>query len=181
MSADIDTVWNALTVYFEKWPHEAPTTAEFSEWVRQGGSLLDRSCLPMHITASAWVVDPIRDVALVVFHRKLAKWIQPGGHADGDADLAGVALREAREETGIASLRLASAEVFDVGITPIAASSNSPEHCHLDVRFRFVADSREDVAESAETAGAMWVDFGQLEAFGCDAEILRMAAKMKSA
>ena len=74
-----------------------------------------RTCRPGHLTGSAFVVDPSRGAALVLFHTKLQRWLQPGGHADGDMNLANVAWREATEETGIDGLRVVTPAI-DVDI-----------------------------------------------------------------
>ena len=75
-----------------------------------------RTHLPGHITGSAWIIDPSKEFVLLTHHAKLNKWLEPGGHADGDEDVLNVALREAREETGLADLLLVQKEIFDIDI-----------------------------------------------------------------
>ncbi len=99
---------------------------------------LHRSCLAGHLTASAAVVDPSRPAALILHHVKLDRWLQPGGHADGEADLAAVALAEATEETGIDGLRVLEPAI-DLDVHSIPARAGEPAHLHLDVRFLVVA------------------------------------------
>src|SRR5207253_4326 len=94
---------------------------------------LHRSCVDGHLTGSALVVDPPSDRALLMHHRKLDKWLQMGGHADGEPDLAAVALAEATEESGIAGLVLEPQPV-DLDVHEVHPPGE-PAHLHLDVRF----------------------------------------------
>ena len=75
-------------------PREAAMTAEIIRFVEEHTDCLLRTCVPGHLTGSAWIVDALRRRVLLAHHRKLDKWLQPGGHADGDPDLLAVALRE---------------------------------------------------------------------------------------
>ena len=88
-----------------------PSTVEARERVLgllelHGESLADRTTAPGHLTGSALVVDQAGERVVLLLHTKLRRWLQPGGHADGDHELAGVALKEASEETGIEGLRV---------------------------------------------------------------------------
>ena len=87
-----------------------------------------------HITGSAWVVDPAGSRLLLTHHRKLGKWLQLGGHSDGEPDTLAVALREAREESGL-RVRPISNAVLDIDIHTIPALKGEPAHLHYDVRF----------------------------------------------
>lgn len=95
-------------------PHEAAMTADTIRFVEEHADCLARSQLQGHLTGSAWVVDRTRTQTLLTHHRKLDKWLQLGGHADGDPDLLAVALREAREESGLTQLRTTATEIFDM-------------------------------------------------------------------
>ena len=169
-----------LEAYFERNPSEAGAFAWLGQVLDLGDGLLFRDCLPYHWTASAWVVEPSRQEALLLFHRKLQRWIQPGGHADGDPDLPQVALKEASEETGLRSLRLAGEDIFDFDITPIPARKDIPAHSHLDVRFLIWADRDEPIIESPESSGARWVELTGLNLLCDDRGVARMAAKTAS-
>src|SRR5436190_24305087 len=81
------------------------------EFLDEHPDALDRSCVAGHFTASAAVVDRTRGAALLVLHKKLGLWLQPGGHADGTSDLAAVSWREAPEETGLGGLEIVSGPI----------------------------------------------------------------------
>ncbi|MDR1010766.1 MAG: NUDIX domain-containing protein, partial [Opitutaceae bacterium] len=85
---------------------EASMAADMIRFVGEHEDCAERSLLIGHLTGSAWIVDAERRRVLLTHHRKLDKWLQPGGHADGELDLASVAMREAREESGLTKLRL---------------------------------------------------------------------------
>ncbi|MGI9613007.1 MAG: NUDIX hydrolase [Acidimicrobiales bacterium] len=116
---------------------------------------LHRSSSTGHLTGSAVVVDPTTERTLLIHHAKLDRWLQPGGHADGDGNLGGVALREATEETGLVGLRLVSPAV-DIDIHTIPARPSEPEHVHLDVRSVVLVGDSVAARPNEETLGAKW-------------------------
>lgn len=102
-----------------------------------------RSSLAGHLTASAWVLDRTHMNAAMIHHRKLGRWLQPGGHIeDDDVSWRAAAQREVTEEVGLtAFIALPDAEqLFDVDVHPIPARPDVPAHFHYDLRFLFVAD-----------------------------------------
>lgn len=132
-----------------------------------------RTCRPGHLTGSAFVVDPSRGAALVLFHTKLQRWLQPGGHADGDTNLANVALREAEEETGIEGLQVVTPAI-DVDIHEVDPPSEDA-HLHLDVRFLVLTPPGAEPIGNHESQGFRWVTLGQMEPDEFDAGTIRMA------
>jgi 8-oxo-dGTP pyrophosphatase MutT (NUDIX family) len=136
---------------------------------------LFRTCADGHFTASAAIIEPTRRAALVVFHRKLQRWLQPGGHADGDADLANVALREAHEETGINGLQVVSGPV-DLDVHPIPARPGEPEHLHLDVRFVIATPPGAEPTLNHETEAFRWITADELDDPSLDASTRRLLA-----
>jgi 8-oxo-dGTP pyrophosphatase MutT (NUDIX family) len=136
---------------------------------------LHRSCLSGHLTGSSLVVDPDHDQTLLIHHRKLARLLQPGGHADGDGNLGGVAWREATEETGLQGLRLVTPAV-DVDIHAIPARPGEPEHLHLDLRFLVLVGPDREPAPNRETLGAQWVG-GDDQALEPGSELHRAVAR----
>jgi 8-oxo-dGTP pyrophosphatase MutT (NUDIX family) len=136
-----------------------------------------RERLAGHFTASALLVDRRGLRALLTHHRKLGLWLQPGGHADGDRDLARVALREATEESGLAGLSVLP-EVFDIDRHWIPAHRNVPAHWHYDVRFVVRAGAREDFVVGEESHALAWRGIDDIAADpGMDASLRRMARR----
>jgi 8-oxo-dGTP pyrophosphatase MutT (NUDIX family) len=135
----------------------------------------ERSHLEGHLTGSAWVVNPSRTKALLMHHRKLDKWMQPGGHADGEVDLFEVALLEAREESGLENIHPVSREVFDVDIHEIPRFKDVPPHYHYDVRFLFEADDSEHPQRNDESHEVAWIELTEISKYTDEESVLRMA------
>ena len=140
---------------------------------------LNRTCVSGHLTGSAWIVSPARDQALLVHHRKLDRWLQPGGHADGDPDLAATALREAREETGLTAVRLVSPDIFDFDRHWIPARGTEAGHWHYDFRFLIEADPQAKLLLSEESNELRWFPLASIEAVAGGGSLNRMVAKTK--
>jgi 8-oxo-dGTP pyrophosphatase MutT (NUDIX family) len=117
---------------------------------------------------------------LLVHHRKLGRWLQPGGHADGEADLLQVALREAREETGLARLATRpGGDPLDLDIHEIPAHGDEPPHLHLDVRFLLVAAAGETPRASEESTAVRWVPRDRLGDFSDEESLHRMERRTR--
>lgn len=130
-----------------------------------------------HFTGSAWLVSADGERVLLMHHRKLDRWLQPGGHADGDSDLAQVALREAQEETGVAGLRVEGG-VFDLDRHRIPARGNEPEHWHYDVRYVVRAGADERFVINPESRALAWQPVADVAADRrLDPSLRRMARK----
>ena len=134
---------------------------------------------PAHMTASAWIIDNGLTHLLFTHHRKLNKWLQLGGHADGEENLVNAATREAMEESGLKSVRLAAPGIFDVDIHEIPARKDIPAHYHYDVRYLFKADKDEPLVVSDESHDLKWLDINEVAQYNSDKSILRMLNKTK--
>ncbi|MBR2264610.1 MAG: NUDIX hydrolase [Firmicutes bacterium] len=112
-----------------------------------------------HLTASAWVVSPDRDQVLMVYHNIYQSWSWLGGHADGERDLAQVAVREVQEESGLTRVRLISPEIFSLEILTVDGHEKNgryvSSHLHLNVTFLIEADPDEPVASNPEENSAV--------------------------
>jgi len=159
--------------------HESAMTAATIAFVTAQPDCLRRTCVPGHLTGSAWIVSPDRSCVLLTHHRKLDKWLQLGGHADGDPELLAVALREGREESGLASLRAVSPDVFDLDRHWIPPRNADPGHFHYDLRFLFEADPREPLTCSSESKDLAWVGLDAVTTLNPEESMARMVRKTK--
>jgi 8-oxo-dGTP pyrophosphatase MutT (NUDIX family) len=133
---------------------------------------LDRVERPGHFTGSALVVDPDSRRTLLLLHAKLGIWVQPGGHADGNANLPSVALREATEETGIEGLRVWP-EAIDLDVHEVDPPAEDT-HLHHDVRFLVVAPPGAVATINHESHDHRWAGSGDLDALGVDGGTRRL-------
>ena len=141
--------------------NEAAMLAEYAPFITAHADCLLRTCVPGHLTASAWIVDRTRQWTLLTHHHKLDRWLQLGGHVDGNPDLLAAALREGLEESGLKSLAPVSPEIFDVDRHLIPARKTEPEHWHYDVRFLIEADRGEPLQISDESKDLAWVELSR--------------------
>ncbi|HET7269362.1 MAG TPA: NUDIX domain-containing protein [Oleiagrimonas sp.] len=177
MTASVNTLRLALEHYRAQWSAESAHVDNFLGFLDSASDVFERSHLQGHFTGSAWVVSADGARTLLTHHRKLDRWLQPGGHADGDVDLARVALREAQEETGVPDLRV-DADIFDIDRHRIPARGSEPEHWHYDVRHVVRAGADERYVVSDESHALAWrpiADIADDEA--ADASLRRMARK----
>lgn len=137
----------------------------------------ERSLAIGHVTGSAWIVDLDRDYVLLTHHEKLDKWLQLGGHADGEPDILQVALREAREESGLEAISPISGKIFDVDVHCIPTRGSEPAHLHHDVRFLLEADRSLRLRITPESRALVWVRLSEVTQLTGEASITRMVAK----
>jgi 8-oxo-dGTP pyrophosphatase MutT (NUDIX family) len=164
-----------LGLYRAATPEAEPSVRLFRDFAGKHADCLERSCAPGHFTGSAWLVDRSGERVLLTHHRKLGKWLQLGGHADGDGDLARVALREAEEESGLGDLIL-EPTIFDLDRHMIPARANEPAHWHYDVRFVVRAGVNEAFVVTDESHALAWCDIATLERDASLDESLRRMA-----
>jgi 8-oxo-dGTP pyrophosphatase MutT (NUDIX family) len=172
-----------LRRYLERWPEDRARIVPMIEFVRAHDDCFERSCREGHVTGSAWILSPDHRFVLLTHHRKLGRWLQLGGHCDGDADPLRVALREAREESGMRWFRPLPDEPvplpIDLDMHVIPPSGGEPGHTHFDVRFLLEAAPGQELVASEESHALRWVERARLSGFVDEESQLRMEARAR--
>ena len=148
-----------LENYKTQYPQEVATADRILNYIRSEARCFEKHCPTAHITGSAWLINRERSAVLLTHHAKLNKWMQLGGHSDGDSQTWEVALREAREESGIDNIRLDSQEIFDIDIHLIPERKNEAAHYHYDIRFVCQTVDTDNYVVSPESKDLKWVPF----------------------
>jgi len=152
----------------------------FIDLLENHENCFERSLVSGHFTGSAWVLNESFTKTLLVHHAKLNRWLQPGGHADGDEDILHVAKKELKEETGLVVTKPYSTTFFDLDIHKIPANRELPEHNHFDIRYLFVANDNINLEVNEESREVKWWHLMDLpKVVDNEPSILRMAAKSK--
>ena len=162
-------------------PGELPLIDRFERFVEGREDCLLRSCVPGHITASAWIVSADHRRFLLTRHRKLGRWLQLGGHVHGAAEAQEAALREAREESGMAKFELVrhggQVVPLDLDIHAIPARGEEPRHLHYDVRFLLIAAPEQTLSCTPESLDLRWFSTGELISITDEEGLLRLQRK----
>ena len=179
----VETLLRQLKAHVPEGAAEAAHLATIITFVSSHERPFDRGIPEGHLTGSAFVLSPDGRRVLLLHHRKLDRWLQPGGHAEaGESAGEEVALREAREETGIEALSLhpTASRPFDVDVHAIPAHGRDPAHLHLDLRYVVIAAEDAPLLRSAkETNSLQWFDWDALGDLGLDRGLQRGLAKAR--
>lgn len=168
--------------YVRAWPDDAATADRFRAFVTAHADCLLRTCRVGHITASAWILDADAERALLTHHRKLGRWLQLGGHVDGEEQVERAALREAVEESGMAAFEQVpwfDGELvpLDLDVHPIPARGDEPAHDHWDVRFLLRAAPGQALVMSDESNDLRWFRRSEVSAVTTEESVLRLLRK----
>jgi 8-oxo-dGTP pyrophosphatase MutT (NUDIX family) len=176
-----------LECYRRVFPAETAVVDRFVALVEAHADCFERTCRPGHITGAAWIVSADRRHYLLAHHRKLDRWLQLGGHADGQAQIDQVALREAREESGMTEFELVPISgalvPLDLDVHKIPArydaAGNFVEdaHEHHDVRFLMVAHAGQKLQVSNESHEVRWFTSEEVLRLTDEESVLRMMYK----
>jgi 8-oxo-dGTP pyrophosphatase MutT (NUDIX family) len=157
--------------------YEAKMADRLRVFVAAYPDCFERSLTIGHVTGSAFVVDLERRHTLLTHHGKLDRWLQLGGHADGDSHVLRVALREAAEESGLAGVRPVHEQIFDIDIHLIPARGAEAAHDHYDVRFLLEADRAAPLRITSESKALEWVALDRVAELTQEESMLRMVRK----
>jgi len=191
----LTALFHLLSLYHDTWiegPRRAFKASQEEFWQRMvafaesSPDVCQRWHASGHFTGSGLVTDPTMTQVLLIHHKKLGKWLQLGGHADGNPSLNEVALRECEEESGLKHLAFAcelrgsdSPIPFDLDIHRIPTRKGEPEHLHYDVRFLLVADPREPLLLSEESNDLAWFSIADARSLTDEASMQRQFDKLE--
>ena len=170
----------ALEAYAPATTDEAASLERIRRFLEAPADPFARANPEGHITASAVIARPDASEFLLIHHRKLSRWLQPGGHTEAsDASTFEAALREASEETGISHFETPLGEaIFDVDVHAIPAHKKDPAHSHFDVRYLLTSTERAHAARAEDPDRPMrWVSLEAAEALGVDPSLARALGK----
>jgi 8-oxo-dGTP pyrophosphatase MutT (NUDIX family) len=147
-------------------------------WLRGSDRPFDRSSYtPGHVTASVLVTSTARSRVLLIYHGKLDRWLQPGGHAEpGETDPVQIAVREVYEETGVI-LPPDQLRFFDIDIHSIPPHQDCPQHLHYDFRFSCEIEPN-SIRRGSDAKRAEWFSRDEAIRLASDEGITRMVAKL---
>ncbi len=169
-----------LDGYLKTFPAERENVEQMVSFIESHTDCFERSLSTGHITGSAWLMDENYERALLTHHRKLDRWLQPGGHADGQSDVLAVAMREAEEESGLGKIEPVSDSLFDIDIHMIPARGNEAEHFHYDCRFLLRSVGSDQYSVSKESHDLAWIPLVDMSRYTTEASITRMVDKVRS-
>jgi 8-oxo-dGTP pyrophosphatase MutT (NUDIX family) len=175
-----DRLLQLIESYRTRYPKEIDCVTRFISFVRENSDCFERSLSIGHVTGSAWLVNSKYSHVLLTHHLKLNRWLQLGGHADGNSNILESASREAYEESGLTEIRPVSKEIFDLDIHLIPERGNEAAHYHYDVRFAFEAVGEEEFKVSAESRELAWVPIQEISKYTSEESMQRMAQKWVS-
>lgn len=161
-------------------PDQIALTKEIEEFIKSEANCFDRELLIGHVTGSAVLLNQDLSKICLTLHRKFNKWVQLGGHADGNPDIFSVALREAQEESGITNITALTTDIFDVCIHNVPEFNNIPAHKHYDIRFLFHAQSNAPLVINHESIELAWFERYDPLFTSCDPSVQRLIHKWQS-
>lgn len=175
---------SSLAVHQPADPLETAHLRQIREFVDRHPLPFDRGIPEGHLTGSAIIVSADGTRVLLLHHRKLDRWLQPGGHGDpGETTGEAVALREALEETGLSGLALhpTAPRPLDVDVHDIPARGTEPAHQHLDLRYLVMAPTGASFERAAEETNDMrWVTWAEAMGMGIDSGLTRALTKARA-
>jgi len=165
-----------LNEYSTSFGDEQVMLQRMKQFVTNHANCFDRSLSIGHMTASAWVVNERKDQVLLTLHSKLNRWLQPGGHCDGDPDIFATAKKELEEETGLTA-KYWQPGVFDIDIHGIPANKRDAAHEHFDVRFLAIVSQETELKITHESKDLRWIPMKELYRYNNNWSMMRLKEK----
>ncbi|MES2253151.1 MAG: NUDIX hydrolase [Pseudomonadota bacterium] len=166
-----------LLTQYDAYGEEIVMKNDMLRFIEKNSDCFERSLEIGHLTGSSWLLNKDESNVLLMHHRKLDKWLQLGGHADGDSDILAVSIKEAQEESGITAIEPVVNRIFDIDIHKIPAYGDVKEHFHYDVRFLLKVVSDEEVTINSESNELRWIGKNRKELLSSEPSVVRMFDK----
>lgn len=170
-----------LEQYIERYPEDRDRAAQIIEFVAAEPRCFLRSCVSGHVTGSAWVTSASRRHFLLTHHKKLNRWLQLGGHVDGEPEVFRAAVREAQEESGLDDLAIHMTDgrvlPLDVDVHRIPANHSEAEHLHYDVRFLLIARIGAQPRANEESHEVRWFPVEEIGRLAGEESLMRLGRK----
>lgn len=145
-------------------------------------NLLTRENPLAHITSSGYIVNKDKTKVLMIYHNIYKSWSWTGGHADGDDDLLYVAIKEAKEETGVKNIKPLDNKIFSLDVLPVPAhikkGKNIASHLHLSVAYLLEADENDElIIKEDENSGVKWIPIDEVSKYSTEADMIKLYEK----
>lgn len=170
----------SYTPYNEQEAKDKELTLKYSEIF---SDMLTRANELVHLTSSAFIVNKNRDKTLMIHHNIYNSWAWTGGHADGEEDLLQIALREAREETGVNKLQPIVDDIFSLDIIPVLGHVKNglyvAPHLHISAAYLIEADENSPlIVKPDENSGVMWIPLDEIDSWSNEAHMKKIYSKI---
>ena len=145
-------------------------------------NLLTRENPLAHITSSGYIVNKDKTKVLMIYHNIYNSWSWTGGHADGDDDLLYVAIKEAKEETGVKNIKALDSKIFSLDVLPVPAHVKRGKfvssHLHLSVAYLLEADENDElIIKEDENSGVKWIPIDEVGIYSTEADMIKLYEK----
>jgi 8-oxo-dGTP pyrophosphatase MutT (NUDIX family) len=179
-------VWGEIALHARRHPEDAELALRFRALLHDTPAPFSRDQYqPGHLTCSACVLSRDGGHVLLLHHVRLGRWLQPGGHAEpGDDTPSAGALREVREESGLAELAPLAAPggsaLVDLDIHAIPARGAEPEHLHFDLRYAFASHLDAELRRSSESHALRWIEIERLGELTAEESVRRLVERARA-
>lgn len=146
-------------------------------------TVLTRENQVAHLTSSGFIMNRELNKVLMIHHNIYNTWAWTGGHADGDRDLLAIAIKEAKEETGVKSVEPLTGTIDSIDILPVCGHIKKGKyisvHLHLNVAYLLIADEQAALeVNQEETSGVKWLPVNELENYCNEPDIVKVYNKL---
>lgn len=179
MKTEFQKTLQLLLNYTPSYPEEEVYKEKMIELLGASDDCFLRSCRVGHFTASAFLLNKDKTHVLMMHHAKLDRWMQLGGHCDGNTDVHAVAIKEAQEESGIDQIKLLNEDIFDIDIHLIPSRAKEQAHYHFDIRFLLHAYESDNFVQNRESKELRWIFMTEEEPLSDSESVNRMFRKLK--